>query len=84
MVDIRYGITRIVSDSGSKGHDLDFDSIGVPSAMQAIAPDITQSPDFSPGNGIGALGNTTWAHKRTRQLTHSVNGSLTRAWAIGR
>jgi len=79
VADIRYGVTRIVSDSGSRGHDLDFNSIGIPSAVQAIVPDRTQSPDFSPGNNIGALGQTTWGHKKTRQLTHSVTGSLTKS-----
>ena len=78
VADIRFGVTRVVSDSGSKGHNLDFNSIGVPKSVQAIMPDGKQSPDFGPP-GYSALGQTTWGHKKQRQLTHSVTGSLTKS-----
>lgn len=85
VVDVRYGVTRVVTDSGSKAVNIDYNAIGIPAAVQSIMPDHTQAPDFSPGSGIGALGQTTWGHKKQRQLTHAVTGSVTKSagrWTI--
>ncbi len=77
VMDLRYGITRVVSMSKSGDVDVDYSSIGVPAAIQAIMPSNKQSPDFAPP-GFSALGSTTWGHKDTHQTSHNLSGSITK------
>ena len=79
VVDVRLGMTRIVTDSGSLDHSgLDYDSFGIPAAVQAIMPSRTQAPDVYVNGNFYPLGNTAWGHKKQRQLTESLTGSLTK------
>ena len=48
-------------------------------------PDTTTRRRTSRRAALGALGQTTWGHKKQRQLTHSLTGSVTKSlgrWTI--
>jgi hypothetical protein len=79
VVDLRAGLIRIASSSrATPAENFDWNTIGVPGAVQAIMPDRTSTPDFCPGNGYMCLGNTTWAHKTMRETSEVVSGSVTK------
>jgi trimeric autotransporter adhesin len=93
VVDVRYGVTRIVALSlgGNSTGFTDYDSFGIPKSTQAIfavagaAPVVQPIPCCSGGN-TGAGGGSNWsglssglfANKQEHQLGHALVGSVTK------
>ena len=89
FVDIRYGITRINTNNlgGNRSGFTDYASFGIPASTQGLmeiygAAPIVLPNNFSGGSGGGSnwagLSSGQFVNKQERQLSHSLNGSVTK------
>jgi trimeric autotransporter adhesin len=89
VADIRYGVTRINTNNlgGNRSGFTDYASFGIPASTQALfeiygAAPIVLPNNFSGGSGGGSnwtgLSSGQFVNKQERQLSHSLNGSITK------
>jgi hypothetical protein len=89
FVDIRYGVTRIDTNNlgGNRSGFTDYASFGIPASTQALmeiygAAPIVLPNNFSGGSGGGSnwtgLSSGQFVNKQERQLSHALNGSITK------
>jgi Carboxypeptidase regulatory-like domain len=89
FVDVRYGILRINTGNiaGNRTGFTDYAAFGIPASTQALMQIYGAAPavlpnNFSGGSGGGsnwnALSDGQFANKQERQLSHSLNGSVTK------
>ncbi len=87
LVDVRYGITRIQTHTlgGDKSGFTDYDSLGIPKAVQALMMMPGAAPTVLPMNfGGGSGGGSNWtgltggqfATKIEQQTSHGQSGSV--------
>jgi hypothetical protein len=89
FADIRYGVTRINTNNlgGNRSGFTDYASFGIPASTQGLmqiygAAPIVLPNNFSGGSGGGSnwtgLSSGQFVNKQERQLSHSLNGSVTK------
>jgi hypothetical protein len=92
FLDVRYGITRVNTNNvaGNRTGFTDYAAFGIPQSTQAImqvygAAPVVLPNNFSGGTGGGSnwtgLSSGQFASKEERQLSHSLNGSMTKIHA---
>jgi trimeric autotransporter adhesin len=80
FVDMRYGINRRNAlEQVFRNPGLDFNTLGIPAAIQSIMPSFDYSPDVGVGTGgWDALGLGSFRRKDEKATNHTVNGSVTK------
>ncbi len=89
FVDVRYGVTRINTNNlgGNRSGFTDYASFGIPASTQGLmeiygAAPIVLPNNFTGGSGGGSnwtgLSSGQFVNKQERQLSHSLNGSVTK------
>lgn len=80
VVDVRYGLTRISTNSSYPvGTGFNYSDYGMPAEVQALSALYGTAPTVGNlGGPIANLNSDGWARKRERQTNHALTGSATR------
>jgi hypothetical protein len=81
VVDVRYGATRISTNSSYPvSSDVNYADYGMPAEIAALSAMYGTAPSVGNlGGPIAALNGDGWARKRERQTNHTLTGSATKA-----
>jgi hypothetical protein len=80
VVDLRYGLTRISTNSSYPvGSGFNYSEYGMPPEVQALSALYGTAPSVGNlGGPIASLNSDGWARKRERQTNHAITGSATK------
>ncbi|MBT9332434.1 TonB-dependent receptor [Paracidobacterium acidisoli] len=88
FVDVRYGATRTdtINFAGNHSGFTQYDKFGIPSATQSLFAEPGAAPVVNPNGFGGSTGGSNWAalsggqfaNKQEHQISHAINGSVTK------